>query len=172
MAAGKQSASEPKIATVAELKRSRVITAQLPSGAWVKIRPPNMELHLVNGGLPTSLRAVASQSSKELNRKLADEETGLESLKEMYDYLDRTVRMMIVEPDISEIENLDDVFKPVDYHWLLEVAQRETDVDAQGRMLWGVEPLNRWALFRGEHDCDEDCPACLRLQRVFSASLG
>jgi hypothetical protein len=162
-----------KAVTVEELRARRTLYATMPSGAVVRIRPPNMELHALSGGLPSRLRHLTGESGAELNRRLSQEaqnEKEDEAALATRDYLVEIVRNTIVEPDLSSLktfEELDAVMLPIDFHWLLQIGQRETDYDGEGKRLWGTEPLDRWKYFRELHRCDEDCEACGAIRRQF-----
>jgi len=163
-------------ATLAELRGARQLYVTMPSGAKVRIRPPNMDVYALAGGLPARLRPLTTPSSAELNRRLTTEaqtEKEVEANKLAAEYLVEIARLTIVEPDLSKLttfEELDEILLPVDFHWLLQIGQRETDVDGTGKRMWGVEPLDRWRRFRDFHGCAEDCPACLDFQREFSVA--
>lgn len=162
---------KPDIATLDDLRATREVVALLPSGYRVRIRPPNMELHALSGGLPSRLRRLATVGAPELNRMLSNREEADEALLETRDYLVAVVREMVIDPDLSSLrtfEELDAILLPADFHFLLEIGQRERDYDAEGKRLWGIEPLGRWETFRDVHGCAEDCPACLELQRRYS----
>jgi hypothetical protein len=172
-----------KAATLAEWQARRELLVTLPSGVRVKIRPINIERQALAGGLPRGLRRLAAQSrgsaglNAVLDRVLLDEDgDGDGQLDELIGeqriYLDNLLRQMVVEPELPDGVDLDQIILPVDYHYLLRIAQREIDYDAEGRYLWGAEPLSRWDTFRTEHSCAEDCEGCSRVRATFSAALG
>lgn len=162
--------SKRRAPSLDQLRAARTVWCTMPSGHEFLVRPPNMELHALSGGLPSKLRRLSGVNAAELNRTLASEGEGDEALAETRDYLVSVVRLMVVEPDLSALswEEIDAVLLPEDFHFLLELGQRERSYDALGRRLWGLEPLDRWATFRTLHGCAEDCPACLELQRRVS----
>ena len=160
------------IASIDDFRQRRTVAALLPSGLRVRLRPVNMEMYALSGGLPLGLRRLAGMETEEFNRVLVDEEASIDALKDVQDYMTHVVRLMVAEPDLSGEVDLDALLLPADFHWLLQVAQREVDVDAEGRRLWVVEPLSRWGTFRSEHGCPENCQACVRVQAAFSAAWG
>jgi hypothetical protein len=169
-----------KAATLDELRSRREILITVPSGARLLIRPLNLERHALAGGLPGGLRKIAAMArdSTGVNRVLEQvtEESpngeASELAVETRTYLDGLIRQMVVEPELPAEVDLDEIFQPVDYHFLLQIAMRERDLDAEGRYLWGAEPLSRWETFREEHRCEPSCEACERVRAAFSASLG
>lgn len=157
-----------KAATLDDFRGTRTCWCELPSGNIVKLRPVNMELHAMSGGLPDTLRRMTSLSTRQIQRAIADDEE-TDAMIQAKGYMDNLVRACIVEPEIPSDIDLDTIFLPADYHFLFQIAQRERDEDATGRRLWGREPISRWVLFREEHGCDEDCEACGRVQSAVSA---
>jgi hypothetical protein len=100
----------PKTATLAELQRTREIVALSPAGHTYKIRPLNIERHALAGHLPAALRALAmkGEAAKAIDGVLEGPEAELlEHGDEMNAYLDGLVRQVLVEPDVSELEDLD-----------------------------------------------------------------
>ena len=89
---------------------------------------------MLGGGLPQSVRRLVTAQSQELNEMLtSDEEGANEGARDYFVYL---VKMMVIEPDISHlntVEELDDALLPANFHFLLEIGQRERDTDALGR---------------------------------------
>jgi len=165
-----RSKAATKLATVAEWRSRREVEAVTPTGIRVRLRPPNIQRHALSGGLPSGLKRLATADDKVavLNQVMASDDGDADAAAlETRDYLDRVVVAMVVEPAIS-LEDIEEI-PPVDYQWLVEVAFRNNDYDGEGHYLWGTEPLNRWAFFREEHRCDEDCAACGRIRAVVSA---
>ena len=156
--------AQPKPTTLAQLRRSRELVALSPSGHYFKIRPLNLEQYALSGGLPSQLRALALQGAAGINQLFAGDDGELsakgESLRE---FLDGIVKKMVVEPNLHNADLEEDLL-PVDYRWLVNIALGEEDRDGEGRLLWGREPLSRWATFRDEHDCPEDCEGCQRVR--------
>lgn len=136
-----------------------------PSGATYSIRKVNLERHALGGGLPVNLRRAAMEGVKGLEKLLDAEDSG-DGVNETRDYLDGLVLATVVEPqltkeDLGNGELDDDPLLPAqDYAWLVKVAMGEEEYDADGRRLWGREPLDRFATFRAFHGCDESCEGC------------
>jgi hypothetical protein len=167
-------AGQPKrrAPTLDELRASRTVWCQMPSGHEFHLRPPNMELQMLAGGMPQSVRRLVTAGATELNELLTGEENS-EANAGARDYFMHLVRLMVIEPDLSglqDVTELDDVLSPTDFHFLLEIGQRERDTDAIGRQLWGQAPLSRWATFREFHSCGPDCPSCVAMQRSYSVA--
>lgn len=146
-----------------------------PSGATYRLRKVNLERHALGGGLPVKLRRAAMEGVKGLEAILGDEETDGSAVNETRDYLDSLVLATIVEPPLTKDDlgtgQLDDdpVLPAQDYAWAVKVAMGEEEYDADGRRLWGLEPLDRFATFRVFHGCDEDCEGCGGFRHAVSA---
>jgi hypothetical protein len=61
-----------------------------------------------------------------------------------------------------------DLFPEDDLAMVAEIVQRLRVHDAAGVTL-GVEPIERWATFREEHECAENCAACTRVINAISS---
>lgn len=129
-----------------------------PSGTIYRVRSLNLTRHMMSGGLPPELLAVAQQASRGLDRAVA-ESTSPEMLAAMREYSDRLVLAVIVEPsltlaDLGDPTNLEDepLLPAVDYEWALALAEGKTDEDGEGRRIWGPAPPDwfRVALEIGE----------------------
>jgi hypothetical protein len=156
--------------TLEELRarRDAGMWARMPSGAEFLLRPPNMEMHALSGDFPSRLRRLSAMTAVQMNQVMGDDNASADTLGTMRTYMMEIVRRTVIEPDLSSVEDLDTVLIPADFHFLLSIANREQVYDADGRRLWGHEPLSRWDTFRSEHGCAEDCPACARVISEFS----
>jgi len=166
-----------KATTRAELEKQRGgVYATGPSGAVYKLRQLNFERHALNGGLPSSMVSIALEGEagvqkvfEQLAAGPSDDPEEKTSYQELREYIDRLVIASVVEPaltieDLGDPDKLDDdpLVTPLDQQWIVSVAFRSTDEDAEGRRLWGVEPLNRFQIFSHFHDCPEGCEGCAR----------
>lgn len=153
-------------------KTAGVVSAMLPSGAVVKIRPLRLEHHLTFGRTPDPLRAIALS---DLREKINDDEkTSPMDRAEAYrefiqDYVIPGICLLVVEPEIKPADVPD--LPPADVDYLQGILNRTITEDAQGRAL-GPEPLERYAIFREEHGCSDGCEACSRVLHAVSAAFG
>lgn len=174
-------ASTPeKVASVQQLLAQRKgIECPGPSGNVYRLRLINLERHVLAGGLPARLRAIALEGAVGIARVLAADDSQIsEEGLEVRGYLDGLVRQVIVEPSLHGTVRIphaaalelgadvvgqlpagvsDDVdvekvalLPPVDYRWAVAVAMGEEDRDGDGNPLWGREALTRFATFREE----------------------
>jgi hypothetical protein len=161
------------------LRLKRTIECVTPSGVEVVIRPVNLERHALAGGLPAKLKAIAQGGVEAIDKAIEQATSGD---PETLEYLDGLVCEVFITPafkrpryareddgdtkkgDLISGDALDEYLLPADYRWALLVAYGEEDRDGEGRLLWGREPLSRWATFREEHGCAADCEACITAQ--------
>lgn len=171
MATGKRATAppQPKAATLDDFKEARTCWCELPSGLFVRLRPVNLTLHAMNGGMPDTLRRMTGLSPRQIGKQIAESPNEAEAITDARRYMDGIVRDMVIEPEIPKDLDLEETLLPADYLFLFQIAQGERDEDARGVRLWGREPISRWALFRDEHGCESDCEACLRVQDAVSA---
>jgi hypothetical protein len=185
----KQAAIPPTLqpSTRADLERKRKgVLAVAPSGTTYRIRKVNLQRHVREGGLSTELKRIAlkavsaSQNGGDPMSMMddGDLEKFLEAETETKDYNDRIVLATVIEPPLSEEDlgtgELDDdpMLPPVDYDWLLGVAQGRIIRDAEDRMLWGPEPKHRMEVFQRHHSCDPaTCKGCAAVVDEFTAVL-
>jgi len=168
-----------------DLERKRKgILAKGPSGAVYRLRQINLERHALSGGLPAALIQVALEGQQAIGKLFEDmaaEQAAGEGGNNapVREYLDNLVLASVMEPaltrdDLGDPNRLDDdaLVPPQDYQWLVSVAFREADTDAEGRRLWGVEPLSTFRVFRDFHGCEEDCSSCEAVRLAFSSDAG
>lgn len=168
-----------------DLERKRKgILATGPSGSVYRLRQINLERHALSGGLPAALIQVALEGQAAITNLFEDmaarqTETGQGGESPVREYLDNLVLASVMEPELTRMDlgdptKLDDdaLVPPLDYQWIVSVAFRESDTDAEGRKLWGVEPLSRFQIFRDFHGCTESCSSCEAVRLAFTAPPG
>lgn len=158
--------------------------ARAPSGNVYRLRQINLQRFALAGGLPPMIAHIAVEGRDALNalfEAMAKPEQTAEERKaneEIVGFLDRLVCGCLIEPQLEPSDlgspgqlDVNPALPAVDYEWLVAVAFREADVDADGRRLWDVEPFDRFQFFRELHECDEGCEGCQRVRDVLSADL-
>ncbi len=167
-------------------KQQNGVVARGPGGGAYRLRQINLERHVLSGGLPATLIDVALKGQTgitELFEQLSETEEltpeQAERNTEIRDYLDNLVLASVVEPKLTKGDlgdptqiDADSLLPPLDYQWIVSISFRETDHDADGRRLWGVEPLTRFRIFAQLHDCPPDCQGCFATQLALSAQAG
>lgn len=164
-------------------------TVTLPSGQQVKIRIPGIATLLEHGDLPEELFEIATAEitdtisadgldgptvipgSVQWVTKAKERDEKLERLRTFGAFQRRLVAAALVEPALTYEEITEAVEEQTlpedDLAMIAEIVQRLRHRDARGVRI-GVEPLDRFARFREEHSCAEDCPGCTRLVQSFS----
>lgn len=163
-----------------------VHTVTCPSGAQVRVRIPNLPQLIKHDAVPESLRAAAiKEVSSEGVPAMLRQGLSEDEVKALYDLYEHLVIEMVVEPKLKGMTFGPDPENPEksividrgdipslpqeDVEMLVNIATRQQDTDALGVRL-GVEPLNRWAQFREEHECPPGCEGCTRAIRRLSGS--
>lgn len=157
--------------SVSDWKRRRHAPATLPTGQQVTLRRLTLDELAADDALSNELVAAVVLELQpggiavEMAR-LQDLEKQRELGRDMLRVRDALVLRAVVEPALepADIPELD----PFDKAMIADIASGQSDVDATGRRVWGVEPLNTFQAFRDEHGCDEGCEACDRVVREFS----
>lgn len=145
----------------------------LPSGIEVTIRPLRLEHYMTHGRTPDALRVIALGDLRATLAKRV-EELSPEARAQAYtklveEYMHPGILKLVVDPEIT----LDDIpdLPPADIDMLVGILNMNVTEDAKGRSL-GVEPLDRWGIFREKHHCADGCPSCEAAIGELSAALG
>ena len=177
-------------ASLSAWQRRAVHSITCPSGQKVKIRIPGIATLLEHGDLPEDLFLIATAELTDTVTgpgidgpsvipgsvqwvAKADQAEQLERIKTFAAFQRQLVAAALVEPALSYEEISEAVLAGTlpedDLAMIAEIVQRLRFRDAQGVRV-GVEPLDRWARFREEHRCPEDCPDCERVLDAFSST--
>jgi hypothetical protein len=133
-------------------KKAGTHVIRLHSGAYVKIRIPDLPTLIEAGHIPNNLLDVAlaiagGQQPKEVNKDL---------IMQSAEFTDLMVAKTVIEPRIGPGDDEIDVKDvPVeDKQLIVEIATRQRDVDAEGHYLSGLETSEKFRRFRriGEFD--------------------
>jgi hypothetical protein len=92
--------------------------------------------------------------------------------RQTVDYLDRIVLASLLDPALAKEElgdpddlASDSILPPDDYMWLVSVALRSVEHDADGRRLFGFDDSRVLEVFRVAHECADDCEECTRVRQ-------
>lgn len=118
----------------------------LPSGAVVSIKLPSLEQLVKNNTIPNPLIEAA------LSHKDADK-IDAKMLRETWEYTRFIVPLTVVSPEITE-DDVEDLPKE-DLQLIAHLAGRQTDTDAVGHQLGGLETLKSFRDLRGIIRLDE-----------------
>lgn len=163
----------PTTTSAAAWQRLGVHMITLPSGAVVKIRLPDLAILLAGEAVPQELRDVAFEEirtaiSAEAGTQQQPQQLDAERLRRVADLNRFLVSEMLVEPKMSRAQVAEATLPAEDLEMLAEIAGRECQHDARGVQI-GVEPIDRWELWRHAHACPEPCEHCAEVLSAFSS---
>jgi hypothetical protein len=156
----------PQVVSAEEWEQDAQHLIWTHGGKRILVRIPDLFELVRSDALPSALRTIAlevvtrqagldqgdSPTTDGEPRKLSWEE--VQQTAELFEHL---AYSMIVQPVIT-VEQFRRL-PSEDREMLRDIAMRQRDTDARGVVL-GAVPLSRFAPFREEHGCAEDCPAC------------
>jgi hypothetical protein len=125
----------------------------LPSGARVGIRVPDLPRMIETGQIPQHLleAAVGAVKSQRLADDDKDEELTPEKIvknsKEEREFTDCITLMTVVEPKLTEADIVEIPFE--DRQFIVAIATRVRDLDAEGEHLAGLTKSEKFRKFRG-----------------------
>jgi hypothetical protein len=137
-------AQKPSSATA--WKKAREHTVTLPSSAVVTITIPNLARMMKAGEIPNQLveAAIGAQEKRQITR---------EDIERDWEFTSWLIPQMVVEPKIKPEEVGD--LPAQDLELLVAFATRNTDLDAVGHQLGGLETQRSFRDFRGLISTDE-----------------
>jgi hypothetical protein len=179
VAAAKPKHERPKTITTGAWASLGIHTITLPSSAVVKIRIPDLSMLLAGEAVPEHLRAVAfdavRSAIKAENRRVglqaiddSSDELNHERLKGLADLNRFLVSHTLLEPTMTEEDLLSTTLPVEDLAMLTQIASRERTTDARGVQI-GVEPIDRWELWRQAHECESGCEGCAEVLAELSS---
>lgn len=118
----------------------------LPSGTVVSIELPNLSALIKSGTIPNALieQALAQRNAKQITK---------ENLLETWEFTRFIVPQTVTDPEITS-DDVDDL--PIeDVEMIVNFATRNSDIDAVGHQLGGLETQKSFRKFRGLTSIDE-----------------
>lgn len=128
-------------------KSARHDGLMLPSGNKVSIVVPNLPELLRAGKVPNALVKYAQDTSEQLAG--VSEDFSMEKVKEATDFLRWVVVTTVVDPADLEPDDVPDL-PAEDVDTILSWAFRQTDIDAVGKQIAGLDKVPEWEKFRYE----------------------
>lgn len=121
----------------------------LPSGCRVGIRIPDLPALIEAGQIPQHLLDVALGIA-------AGEQTkpSVELIKSQREFTDRLVQLTVIEPKLDDESVKTVPFEDKDF--LVSIATRQRDLDAEGEHLAGLTKSDKFRRFRRLGEFDED----------------
>lgn len=140
--------TKPAAATVAAWKKAATHYPLCPSGTRVGIRIPDLAALIEAGEIPQHLLDVA------LGVVQGSEKPSIEMVKSQREFTDRLVAITVVEPKLTE-EDLPLIpFEDKDF--IVSVATRQRDLDAEGEHLAGLTKSEKFRRFRRLGEFEQD----------------
>lgn len=133
---------EVKTASITEWKKAAVHAVTLPSGVVVKIKIPDLAALIEAGTLPQNLIDAALNVVGDGAQKVT-----LDMVKEEREFTNEIVKVAVVEPTVNDA-NVNEI--PVeDKAMIMQIATRQTDLDAEGKHIGGLHKSEDFRKFRG-----------------------
>lgn len=133
---------EVKAASITEWKKAAVHAVTLPSGVVVKVKIPDLAALIEAGTLPQNLIDAALNVVGDGAQKVT-----LDMVKEEREFTNEIVKVAVVEPTVSDA-SVNEI--PVeDKAMIMQIATRQTDLDAEGKHIGGLHKSEDFRKFRG-----------------------
>lgn len=147
------SVTEPLV-TAEGWKARSVHTVTLPSGARVKITVPNLIAMVKSNRIPNELLPIVVGKDPNAVGTPEGQAAAIEELKETAAFDEFIIPLTVVSPTITA-EDVPDL-PAADVIMLRQIATRQTDMDAVGHQLGGLETIESFRQFRGLDDSLQD----------------
>ena len=121
----------------------------LPSGVRVGIRIPDLPALIEAGEIPQHLLDVALGIANG-----AHQEASIDLVKNQREFTDRLVQLSVVEPKLTDADLAEIPFEDKDF--IVAVATRQRDLDAEGEHLAGLTKSEKFRKFRRLGEFSED----------------
>lgn len=143
-------AEQPKVTTLGNWKKAADHLVRLPSGAYVKMRVPDLPALIEAGQIPqnlldAALGAAGGQNAHKPSREL---------IVQQREFTDKLVQLTVTEPKLSDEDVRQVPFE--DKEMIVELATRQRDLDAEGSHIGGLDKSEKFRRFRGLGSGDED----------------
>jgi hypothetical protein len=121
----------------------------LPSGVRVGIRIPDLPALIEAGQIPQHLLDVAIGIAQG-----DDEKPSIDLIKTQREFTDKLVQLTVVEPKLDDESVKNIPFEDKDF--LVSIATRQRDLDAEGEHLAGLTKSSKFRRFRRLGEFSED----------------
>ena len=141
--------SEQKAASLSAWTKAATHYPLLPSGCRVGIRIPDLAALIEAGQIPQHLLDVALSAAGGEKVKVS-----VELMASQREFTDKLVQITVVDPKLD-----DESVKGVPYEdkdFILSIAMRQRDLDAEGEHLAGLTKSDKFRRFRRLGEFDED----------------
>lgn len=135
-------------------KKAAVHYPLLPSGARVGIRIPDLQAMIESGAVPQHLlsAALGMATAGADDDKVPSVEEMTKSAAEEREFADLMVLKTVVEPDLKEADLPE--LPTEDKQFIVAIASRQRDLDAEGEHIAGLTSSEKFRRFRGLGEFD------------------
>jgi hypothetical protein len=142
-------APEATTTTVAGWKKSAKHPVLCPSGVRVEIRIPDLPLMIESGEIPQHLLEAALGVAGSNGAT-----PSIELIKQQREFTDNLVMKTVVAPRLTEADMAEIPYEDKDF--LVSVATRQRDIDAEGEHIAGLTKSEKFRRFRRLGEFSED----------------
>lgn len=136
-----------RVENVGAWKAAAVHWPLLPSNTRVGIRIPDLAAMIEGGQVPQHLLSAAlGMAQQATQNKTPTVEDMTKSATEEREFTDLLVQATVAEPDITEADLPDIPFE--DKQFLVAIATRQRDLDAEGEHIAGLTKSEKFRRFR------------------------
>jgi hypothetical protein len=147
----------PKAASTAAWKRAGVHYPLLPSGTRVGLRIPDLAAMIETGQVPNHLLSAAlglAKAQNEEENKIPTPEELTENAAQDREFTDLLVLEAVVEPKLTEDDVKPGGIPQEDKQFIVALATRQRDLDAEGEHIAGLTKSEKFRRFRGLGEFD------------------
>lgn len=136
-----------KAVSLSGWKKAATHNVLCPSGSRVGIRIPDLPAMIEAGEIPQHLLDAALGVAGD-----ADSKPSVELIKQQREFTDNLVLLTVVEPKITPADVRDIPYE--DKEFIVSVATRQRDLDAEGEHIAGLTKSEKFRRFRGLGEFD------------------
>lgn len=137
------------VTTTAGWKKSRDHEVLCPSGSRIVIRIPDLPALIEAGSIPQHLLDAALGVAGN-----PDTKPTLDLIKQQREFTDVLTSLTVVEPKLTESDIPEIPFE--DKEFIVAIATRQRDLDAEGEHISGLSKSEKWRRFRGVGEFSSD----------------
>lgn len=143
---------------VAGWKKAAIHHPLLPSGARVGLRIPDLARMIETAQVPQHLLNAAlgiAKAGLQEEQKVPTVEEMTQSAADDREFTDLITLASVTEPKLSEADLGDDGIPVEDKQFIVALATRQRDLDAEGEHIAGLTKSEKFRRFRGLGEFDE-----------------
>ena len=161
MARAANTKTEETVVSLEGWKKAAVHRPLLPSGVRVSLRVPDLAAMIESGQVPQHLLSAALGMAKAQTLeedKIPTVEEMTQTAADEREFTDLMVLKSVIEPKLTEADVADGGIPTEDKQFIVALATRQRDLDAEGEHIAGLTKSEKFRRFRGLDNSDEDVP--------------